>query len=90
MKTEISKTDEPSLEAQSPLIKNFVQSDVIGSFGNPHTELEREEMLVCKGWNAAFNAWWKHKDENMDFRQMETKMCDALKAAWDEHLENYR
>jgi hypothetical protein len=39
---------------------------------------ERDANLIREGWCAAFNTWWKYKDDGLDFRQMETKLCEAI------------
>ena len=36
--------------------------------------------MFQKGWCVAFNTWWKHKDDLMDFREMEIKLTEAIDA----------
>jgi len=42
---------------------------------------EQEKMKIRDGWCLAFNTWWKHKDADLDFREMETKLIEALEHA---------
>ena len=79
------RTDE--IKNVKPLLQ---QHNVSGSLSEPQTELQRERLIFQKGWCSAFNTWWKHKDENLDFRKMETKLGEAMEAEWTEHLSNYR
>jgi len=44
----------------------------------PTTCSEQEIIMIRKGWCIAYNTWWKHKDEGLDFRQMEKELIDAL------------
>lgn len=66
------------------------QHNLSGSLSEPQTEIQRERLIFQKGWCSAFNTWWKYKDENLDFREMETKLGEAMEAEWLEHLSNYR
>jgi hypothetical protein len=47
MENETSKTDKTLLEAETPLIKNFVQSDVIGWHFLPELPPDDSEVLIA-------------------------------------------
>jgi hypothetical protein len=42
---------------------------------------EQEKKKIREGWCVAYNTWWKHKDGGLDFREMETKLIEALENA---------
>lgn len=60
------------LKNDPPTIGNTVLASVYS---------EQERMKIRDGWCVCYNTWWKHKDEGLDFRQMETKLIEALEAA---------
>jgi len=72
MKTELNKNEKLSTEQEAPPIANVLLAAVYS---------EQERIMIRNGWCVAYNSWWKHKDEGLDFRQMETKLIEALECS---------
>lgn len=54
---------------------------IVGNNVLPAVYSEQERIMIRNGWCVAYNTWWKHKDEGLDFRQMETKLIEALESS---------
>lgn len=65
-KTKVEPTTEPAI------VGNTVLAAVYS---------EQERIMIRNGWCVAYNTWWKHKDDGLDFRQMETKLIEALESS---------
>ena len=65
-KTKVEPTTEPAI------VGNTVLAAVYS---------EQEMIMIRNGWCVAYNTWWKHKDDGLDFRQMETKLIEALESS---------
>jgi hypothetical protein len=56
----------------------------------PLNDEERDRFFIRVGWNAAFNIWWKYRNQNIDFKIIEIAMSDELARLMTEHENTFK